>query len=454
VKILKSAIGSLIALGAYGVPQVAHATFCVPAGANTSCVSRHPGSIIELHATNAGGSGSFAAAAVMGAEGFSAAPQPVDFETTITSGCTALTKSLAAPPIGSGPPGAQLSVWPSTCNPDGMSLFLNQFSPPNPPGEPAVHWITFKTTDQTAVNNELIRGLKDFGSPGIIPVYGQADHFVAVTQVIVNSAGTILNVRAFDGGKVGDIDSGFNSYFSGLQSWGTTAFLNTFFKVVTAINPSCDSTPGGGCGAPPVNDPFANKYVLMYEPPPSGTRTSALSPSAWAAPNALVAKGTMNASIAQTRMVDALVAGGISSDPDLWNGIKGGTPGTAVLVNALWPSGAAYNYYLVPILSSSNTNTVIGFAQLDAATGAFQSVNLLSAPQTYTPVSLQRAQDLAASQLAPGESLTGGVLTWNPRANTGLAKSPNAPYFEFGVAGSKTAAVRVRLADGLTVRSN
>jgi hypothetical protein len=98
---------------------------------------------------------------------------------------------------------------------------------------------------------------------------------------------------------------------------------------------------------------------------------------------------------------------------------------------------------------------VIGFAQLDAVDGAFQGVSLLANPAPFMPVQMARAQQIARGVLASGERLTGGTLTWNPRANTGLAKSPNTPYYEFGIASadSKTAAVRVRLNDGMVERS-
>jgi len=453
VKILKSAIGTFIALGVYGLPQVASANFCVLSGTNTVCNPRH--GVAELHAGGLSIAGSFAAAAVMGAEGFSNSPVPAGFELSIISGCTAQTKTLAAPPIGTGT--LPLSVWPATCNPDGMALHLNAFSPPNPFPEPPVHWITFKSLDQASALNELIRGLRDFGSPGVVPIYGQADHWVAVTQVTTSPTNVILNVRAFDGGWLGGsgVDSGFNSYFSGLQSWGTTAWKNTFFTVVTAINPACDGTPGGGCGAPPVNDPFANHFVLMYEPP-TVSSFAPVAPVTFGIAPGIVAKGGMNEAVAQIRLMDALVAGGIDSDVTMWNGIKGGTPGAAFRVAGVWPSGAAYDYYLVPILSSKNTNTAIGFAQLDAADGSFQGVNLLTTPAPFTPVRSTKARDIAKSVLGQGESLTGGTLTWDPRSNTGFAKSPNAPYYEFGIVGadSKTAKALVRLNDGMVVRTN
>lgn len=441
MKILKSALNTLLALAVCGLPAIA--------SAQTTFVSRHPGSITEIHASNAGGSASMAATAVMGAQGFSAAAIPPDFEAFMTSGCTAKTKTLAAPPIGTGT--LPLSVWPATCNPDGMSLFLNQFSPPNPVGQPAVHWIAIKSTSQPIILNEIIRGLRDFGSPGNVPIYGQADHWVTVTQVTIDAFGNISNVRAFDGGKVGGADSGTNSYLTGLVSWSGTSFRNIFFLVVTAINPSCDNVVPGGCGAPPVSDPFANNYVLMYEPPGAEVNTSA-SPVSFNDAPGIVSKGTMTAMIAQSRVMDALVGANINKDDEMWNGIRAGSPGSAVQVSAVWPSGAPWSYFLVPLISAKNAHTAIGFVHLNVEDGSFEGVNLLATPVAYNPVQLGRAQELARRTLNGGESLSGGALTWNPRTQVAFAKSPNEPYYEFGIVGGKGGTVRVRFNDGTAIR--
>jgi hypothetical protein len=313
---------------------------------------------------------------MMGAQGFINATTPVDWESLITAGCTAQTRLLAAPPIGTG--SSPLSVWPATCNPDGMALFLNQSSTLNPPDQPRGHWITSKFTDQPNALTELIRSLRDYGSPAVVPIFGQADHWVTVTQVTTNTTtGAITNVKALDGGMIGGADSSGNSYSFGPQSWSATVWKNVFFLVVTAINIDCDDTPNGGCGAPPVNDPFANKYLVMYDPPVAGSRAP-FAPVIFATIPGMVSKGAMNENVAQLRVLDALMAGGINADAELWNGVKAGTPGTSFHVVGVWPSGAAWDYYLVPILSSTNTNTAIGFVQLAAEDGAFESVNLLT----------------------------------------------------------------------------
>jgi len=56
--------------------------------------------------------------------------------------------------------------------------------------------------------------------------------------------------------------------------------------------------------------------------------------------------------------------------------------------------------------------------------------------------------------LGRGETLTEGKLTFNPRSDSQLARSPSLPYYEFGVrdATGNTSTARVRLHDGAAVR--
>jgi hypothetical protein len=60
--------------------------------------------------------------------------------------------------------------------------------------------------------------------------------------------------------------------------------------------------------------------------------------------------------------------------------------------------------------------------------------------------------------LAKGERLANGMLTWDPRSNTRLVKSPIRPYYEFGIVNKASSSqdagvVRVTLHDGTAVRS-
>jgi hypothetical protein len=392
-----------------------------------------------LHATSENAAGSLAACAVMGAQGFSNAAPPADFETFITSSCTAQTK-LQPPP---------LSVWPATCNPTGMATALNLFTP-------NAHWIvaTFADTQQAAALNETVRSLQTFGSPAVVPIYGQADHWVAVIQitatVLAPGSFAITQVKGFDGGRIGGFDSGGTNFYVGLQTWGGAPWRGTFFLVVTAINAACDFLPGG-CGAAPNNDPFFNRYVLMYEPPLNSHNAEAPTTTFEKSPG-ILPSGThgMNESVAQHRVWDSLIAAGINQDPQNWNALIGGVAGPAHHVSAVWPDGSPWDYYLVPILSAPDT--AIAFVQLSGDDGAFEGVNVPTFPVPFTPASTTKANDHARGLLKNGERLTGGTLTWNPRASSAVSGSPNYPYYQYTVAGSKSSVVQVSLHNGKATR--
>jgi hypothetical protein len=107
-------------------------------------------------------------------------------------------------------------------------------------------------------------------------------------------------------------------------------------------------------------------------------------------------------------------------------------PGPAFKVNAEWPSGAPWSYYVIPVLSTAGQ--VIAFVQLAADDGSFEAVNVLAKPARFAPLTLREAERLARRTLARDERLTGGVLTWSARGNVPVARSPVRPYYEFGIA--------------------
>jgi hypothetical protein len=402
-----------------------------------------------VNSTNGEGtSGSFAAASVMGAKGYSNYLQPSNWESVITTACTSQT---AAHPT-SGQVG--VSQWPSACNPQGMVLALNSGLP-----FPAAHWVTSiyqgalpgsPDPNKTAALNAVVASLQTFHSPAVIPMYGQADHWVAITQVVAtNTAGVwnIAGVKYYDGGPVGGAaDSGFNSYAgAGIHSWSGTVFAGGYYSVITAINPGCD---------PCTSDPYYSKWVLLFEPP-VGENHPPVSAAFKKAPGI---SPVMNETLAQAYVWRALTAASIDTDPQIWNPIVNGVAGAAFRVNAVFPSGSPWNYYLVPILSKTDANTAIAFVQLGADDGSFEGVHVLPAPTQFAPATMMNAKQLARSVLTQGERLTGGALTWDPRSNLQIGQSPTSPYYEFGVSSASNptttvGVVRVRFNDGMVVRS-
>jgi len=312
--------------------------------------------------------------------------------------------------------------------------------------------------------NDTVAGLLYYGSPVVVPIFGQADHFVAITQVDATPLDPFFNtfslntVTLFDGGPISSdptnpfSDTNGNLYYEGLQTFDGSCWASMFFRVVTAINPACDFQDGG-CGAPPQYDPFYNQYLTMIEPP-GGQPHPTVNASFTKAPGIVPAgHNAMNAQLAQRRLWDALIAAGINKNPATWDPLSGAVPGPAVLVNGVFPNGSPWDYYLVPILQDAST--AVAFVQLSADDGRFQHIQVFPSPVPYTPVTKTKAKQLAGGALARGDRLTtDGVLTWNPLSDPGLARSPNVPYYEFGVvdASGKSTTARVLLHGGTAVR--
>jgi hypothetical protein len=414
-----------------------------------------PGTVPDTWGLNsvhgAGTSGSFAAAAMMGAKGWNNYVPPANWENLIITDCKADTNPA--------------SKWPSTCDPAGMmsALSVAPFSMPPPlqanwaisqydgPINPTTHVVDPSLPDPNKpyAMNAVVNSLRIHGSPAVIPMYGQADHWIAIIQVTatLQSSGLygVNTIKYYDGGPAGQQDTSQQQYAGvGVYSMGSIAFNGGYYSVLTAINPQCD---------PCISDPYYGKWLMLYEPPageahPPGDPTVAVR-----APG--VSK-VMNEKLAQLFVWRSLVAAGIDKDPQMWSALSAGIAGPAVRVAGVFPSGAPWNYFLVPILQKTNTKLVIGFVQLAADDGAFELVHLLPSPAPFTPMDHRTAGTRAGQLLARGESLTTGTLVWDPRKNTPSARTPTSPYFEFpvttGTADKRAEFVRVRFNDGLVSR--
>jgi hypothetical protein len=297
------------------------------------------------------------------------------------------------------------------------------------------------STQGPAAFNETMTALSTEGSPVVVPIWGQADHWVTVWKINTLSTG-VKQVYTFDGGNPDSFDSGGTAYMRGQVVYGGAAWLSTYYVVINAINPSCDPT---GC----VSDPYFHKYVLIWEPPPGAHPPI---PTTYLRSPGVRDPGTMTAQLARELVFPALAAAGLDDDHELWSALRRGAPGEAWLVHGKLPTGAAWDYYLVPIYSIRQQ--AIGFVQLAAADGAFEALQLLPAPRPFAPLDESQAQQRARARLAGGEQLTAGELRWDPRGTGALAHSPSRPYYEYGVVanGTPVATVRVALDDGGGVR--
>ncbi len=380
--------------------------------------------VTELHSVGAANTaGSFAAAAMMGMQGHSSLPMIASWESSIRATC--------ASDSGSTP-------WPGACNPSGMASALF--------GLAGRDWITqsFASTDQASALATIVTALRLEGSPAVVPIYGQADHWVAVTQVTATASGSTWNigqVKFYDGGPTTGADGGGNSYEGGLLSYSGNVWKNVYFMVIENINPTCD---------PCTSDPFYDKYVITWEPHVQNQHLNV--PTAFLkAPG--VSSSALTEARAQALVFNALTAAGINQDATIWPAISAGHAGQAFEVNGITPFGDRWDYFLVPIMSDATT--VTAFVQLAADDGAFETVHVLPTASQFHPVSRTAAAQLARAQLKPGEVMTPGILTWDARAKTPFAKAPTFPYYEFAVLGPNHAGgvVRVSFDNGAVIRS-
>jgi hypothetical protein len=439
MKYLKSAVRATTTLGVLSLAMSASANIYVPF---------YP--VVEVHGSKGeNSSSSLAAAAIMGEKGYSntyngvvaptlTSPPPAGWEDAIINGCAFKTR-IAYP----------TSLWPAICNPVGMAQTLQAL-------DPGANWIVGTdpntSSGKATILNWIFSSVYTYHSPAVVPLFGQADHFVAIhrfdatiVKVTGNSTTFVINSLSFyDGGSFGLDpanplkDSGLHPYYSGLQTFSGSTFASSYSSVVAGI---------------PSSDLFYNQFLLLFDPP--GGQPSLDGTTSYVDATGIEPHGAMNEAKAQNRLWDALVAAGINNDPATWDPLSGAVAGPAVLVNGVFPDGSPWNYYLVPVLKDAST--AVAFAQLSADNGSFQHIQVLDSPVPYAPVTQTQAAQLASGVLATGDRLTtGGKLTWNPLSDPVLARSPNAPYYEFGVidANGKRTTARVMLPNGTAVHGH
>jgi hypothetical protein len=408
-------------------------TLCMPAlqattvAQATSLVLNPRYAITERHAAHgAVSAGSIAAAAMMAAQGYSNRTIPTSWESSISASCASRSGT---------------TTWPAGCRPAGMAAAITAFT--------ASDWEAYSwaSTDRTSALNQLAQSLQAYQSPVAAPIFGQADHWVAVTQLTATlnaSTWTVSQVKFLDGGPPGSSDSSFNSYMTGLAAVSGSVWANVYYTPTTAINPACD---------PCTADPSYNRYTMVFDPPRGAPSAGVAAVFAAAPPPAAMAGRGMTEQLAHDAVRAALTAAGLDADPAFRGAIDRGAPGSALRVRAGSRSGAPWSYYLVPILAGE---IAVAFVQLDGADGSFAAIEVPATPARFHPVSASQAERRARRLLAGGERLTAGVLTWDPRGAGRLARSPARPYYEFGVTGATGAelgVVRVALDAGAAQRS-
>jgi hypothetical protein len=357
----------------------------------------------EINGSLGGGTArSFVAAGMMGAK-FYGNKNVAGMEASLLATCQSKTQAG--------------STWPEGCDFAGLTSTLNSTF--------AEHWIQGVYDDASQGNaiNAQISGLRDYHSPLIAPLYGQADHWVTAYEMSVDSTTFALqNVKFFDGGSNAFSDGDTNSYFDGFFQIAGSIWKNVYYQMIVSVA---------------VTDPYFHKFLVTFDPPSGVDPRRVDAPWKYgmsASPGVLHSGEQMSAELAQERAWNALFAAQVNEDDVMWSSIERSMPGPAWEVAGFAPSGEAWRYYLVPMLDEASS--AVALVQLSAHDGAFEQIGVGSRPRLFLGVTRPEAIELAGALLADDEVLQGGELTWDPRAGS-HARSPLFPYYEFHVSDSK-----------------
>ncbi len=376
------------------------------AGPTTIYTSNYPPAspASEINGSLGGGtSRSFVAAGMMGVK-FYENKAVLGMEASLLASCQSKTKAG--------------STWPEACDFAGLITTLNSTF--------TEHWISsvYDINSQSSAINLQVSGIRDYRSPFLAPIYGQADHWTTTYEIgIDSSTNALLYLKYFDGGSSAFLDGALNSYFDGVVQCNAHNWQNVYFQVVTSIA---------------ATDPYYNKFLVTFDPPTSTEPRRADTPWKFGldtSPGVLHASEQMSAELAQERAWNAIFAAQVNEDQGMWSAIERSTPGLGWEVAGVAPSGEAWDYYLVPMLDE--TSSAVALVQMSAKDGALEQIWVGSRPIPFLGVTRAEATVLAGELLSDDETLQGGELTWDPRASGPHARSPLFPYYEFRAVDSK-----------------
>lgn len=338
------------------------------------------------------------------------------------------------------------TAWPEGCNFGGLIKMMN--------AQPdfGKNWLPldYPTTSQNMIQQQKaaidtqLHGLRMFKSPSIVPIYGQVDHWVTIHEIVTDNNGSISVVKFLD--ACSGLDYAQNSCTDNMWSQANIGnWVLSYYIVIKGPGPFINSS-----------DEYYEHFLTSFDPP-VGARgvlpVSSLQPT-----NLMEVKAAgvldddeiMDERIAEARVWDALFLADIDQDEVFWPIIEQGSASAAWKVRGTAPSGAPWDYYLVPLLDESGA--AVAFVRLSAMDGAFEQIWVAETPRYFVGVPLEEAAKIAGGLLAPGEKLVGGELAWDARVWHPLVRSPSAPYYSFRavdrVTGAEHGELIVRLTDG------
>lgn len=350
---------------------------------------------------------------------------PFEIDASASAANTAKSFSAAARMghfawTGTTPPGEQplindcamytgASPWPGSCNPAGMVSALHA----NGSG----FWVRDDYSEAeklTAVNAQVLHLTGSLRSPNVVPLYGHADHWAINHKIWKNDLGAVVEFDFYDGGPPGERDGTRSGYLTGEQFADSMTWENVFYKVITSV---------------PATDPFYNRYVSLWEPPP-GVEFPVVSVDYRHSPSPLGGDTKVTPELVRDLALKSLQVAGFTRHQEEWPLFATSTPVLPFEVAGVYPDGSDWDYYLVPFL---NRDHVVGLVLLEKKTLRFQMATVLKAPLPFQGYSYTQAREIAQSSLRSGESIGQGILTWDPISTGEHAYSPMVPYYEFEV---------------------
>lgn len=326
--------------------------------------------------------------------------------------------------------------WPEGCSPQGIVLAVTEHF-----AQWGQMWrmLSFGISKQTlALNNQVNVMKSPYDSPVVAPIYGHVDHWIAVRRMNFYDAActNLKQVQFFDGGYGDGVktDQLGKLYLSGLRKVAAELYKQDYYMVI----PTEEIDPW---------DPNVNKFIFAYDPPP-GARLPTNPPMVTFHRGAVVVEpGEMTVELAPVLVWDALDAEGMLDDPTN-DALILATPGDAWLVHGKRPSGAPWDYIVVPMYADEAMQSVTALVGLSAYDGAFEQVFFLDGARQLDLPDAATATTRAAAMLRPGETLGAGRLIWDPACGAGHCSEPMLPYHEFPVAHRGQATARITIPMG------
>lgn len=331
------------------------------------------------------------------------------------------------------------SSWPGYCNPHKLAkLVSTMFAPQN--------WLvpSFSASKQDLALTNQIMVLRFYKSPIAIPLYGHVDHWGTISRMEVDANFSVVSeVWYYDGGEPKTLDPNVvatdlegTPYQDALRHVTTGALYKaTYWRITSTaiLEPT---------------EPLYNKYLFAYDPPRGRDlwREADARPVTWAAGTPMVEPGQMSEALASTLVWDALEDQGLLNRREFAS-LTDATPGEAFAVEAKLPSGAAWDYIVVPMYDEEMRG-VVALVGLSGEDGSFEQMRYFGRPRAIDLPTRGEAAARASRLLRSGEELGAGTVKWDPDCGEEHCRQPLLPYRDFAVRSARGEVGRISVPMG------